>query len=201
LEWVKEALKLSHKEEKDFHHKIVKSFQLKLDELQTKIDKAYEDKLEGKIPEELWASKFRQWVDQKENLQIQLNAHQRANKSYYESGVKILELSNRAYELYEKQDVKEKQKLLKFLLSNSKMQGNTVDFVLKMPFCLIVKTKESENWLGWLDSSHYSLGLAMTKSASLAVPFGNYPPYSVGAPGCSNLRSHTHKTKKTALLS
>lgn len=158
LEWVKEALKLSHKEEKGFHQKIVKSFQLKIAELQSKIDKAYDDKLEGKIPEELWTSKFKQWSDQKENLQIQLNAHQRANKSYYESGVKLIELSNRAYELYEKQDVKEKQKLLKFLLSNSKMQGNTVDFELKMPFSLIVESKKSENWLGMVSQMRTKYG-------------------------------------------
>ena len=119
-------------------------------------DKAYEDKLEGKITKDLWVSKFKQWSDQKENLQIQLNAQQKANKSYYETGVRLIELSNRAYELYEKQNVKEKQKLLKFLLSNSKMQGNTVDFVLKMPFSLIVETKKSQNWLGWLDSNQRS---------------------------------------------
>ena len=139
-----------------FHQKMVKSFRTKINEIQAKIDKAYDDKLEGKITEELWASKFKQWSDQKENLQIKLNAQQKANKSYYETGVRLIELSNRAYELYEKQNVKEKQKLLKFLLSNSKMQGNTVDFVLKMPFSLIVESKKSKNWLGWLDSNQRS---------------------------------------------
>lgn len=69
---------------------------------------------------------------------------------------RLIELSNRAYELYEKQNVKEKQKLLKFLLSNSKMQGKSVDFVLKMPFSLIVETKKSKKWLGWLDSNQRS---------------------------------------------
>lgn len=107
--------------------------------------------MEGKITEELWVSKFKQWSDQKEKLQIKLNAQQKANKSYYETGVRLIELSNRAYELYEKQDVKEKQKLLKFLLLNSKMQGNMIDFVLKMPFSLIVETKKSKKWLGYLD--------------------------------------------------
>ena len=150
LDWVKEALKLSHQEEKAFHQKMVKSFQTKINELQSKIDKAYEDKLEGKITEDLWASKFKQWSDQKENLQIKLNAQQKANESYYETGVRLIELSNREYELYEKQNVKEKQKLLKFLLSNSKMQGKSIDFVLKMPFSLIVETKKSKNWLGTL---------------------------------------------------
>lgn len=48
LAWVKEALKLSHQEEKTFHQKMVKSFQTKINELQAKIDKAYDDKLEGK---------------------------------------------------------------------------------------------------------------------------------------------------------
>ena len=150
LDWVKEALKLSHQEEKAFHQKMVKSFQTKINELQSKIDKAYEDKLEGKITEDLWASKFKQWSDQKENLQIKLNAQQKANESYYETGVRLIELSNREYELYEQQNVKEKQKLLKFLLSNSKMQGKSIDFVLKMPFSLIVETKKSKNWLGTL---------------------------------------------------
>jgi hypothetical protein len=130
---------------------MVRSFQTKINELQSKIDKAYDDKLEGKITEDLWTNKFKQWSDQKENLQIKLNAQQKANKSYYESGVKLIELSNRAYELYEKQNMKEKQKLLKILLSNSKMQGNTVDFVLKMPFSLIVETKKSKHWLGTVE--------------------------------------------------
>jgi hypothetical protein len=145
LAWVKEALKLSHQEEKSFHQKMVKSFQTKINELQAKIDKAYDDKLEGKITEDLWVSKFKQWSDQKEKLQIKLNAQQKANKSYYETGVRLIELSNRAYELYEKQDVKEKQKLLKFLLSNSKIQGKSVDFVLKIPFILIVETKKRKS--------------------------------------------------------
>ena len=123
LEWLKDALKRSHKDEKEFHKKILQTIQLKIDVLQTKIDKAYEDKLDGKITEEFWQSKFKQWENQKANLLIQSNAHQKANKSYYESGIKLLELSNRAYELYEKQPVKEKQKLLNYLLSNSKMDG------------------------------------------------------------------------------
>ena len=37
LEWVKEALKLSHQEEKTFHQKIVKSFQTKINELPVSI--------------------------------------------------------------------------------------------------------------------------------------------------------------------
>ena len=117
LEWIKEALKLSHKEEKTFHQKMLTSFQTKINDLQSKIDKAYDDKLEGKIPEDLWTSKFKQWSNQKENLQIKLNAQQKA---------------------------KEKQTLLKFLLSNSKMQGNTVDFLLKMPFSLIAEYNKSK---------------------------------------------------------
>ncbi|MBD97323.1 hypothetical protein CL648_00780 [bacterium] len=30
------------------------------------------------------------------------------------------------------------------------MQGNTVDFVLKMPLSLLVKTKKNKNWLGFV---------------------------------------------------
>ena len=135
---------------------MVKSYQTKINDLQAKIDKAYDDKLEGKIPEDLWTTKFKQWSDQKQNLQIKLTAQQNANHSYYETGIKLIELSSRAYDLYQKQDIKEKQKLLKFLLSNFKLHGKTIEFELKMPFSLIADSKKSEDWLGWLDSNQRS---------------------------------------------
>ncbi|NDB03779.1 MAG: hypothetical protein EBY38_08985 [Flavobacteriaceae bacterium] len=53
LDWVKEALKLSHQEEKAFHQKMVKSFQTMINELQAKIDKAYDDKLDSVVTRHL----------------------------------------------------------------------------------------------------------------------------------------------------
>lgn len=108
LEWIKTALKASHQDEKEFHYKIVQSLQRQIAILQQKMDKAYEDKLEGTISESFWKSKFEQWSSEKDTLLTQLNAHQIANHSYFETGTKILELSNRAYQLYDKQPIKEK---------------------------------------------------------------------------------------------
>lgn len=67
--------------------------------------------------------------------------------AYFEIGIKILKLANKAHLLYEKQNAKEKRKLFKFLLLNSKMEGKNVSFELKMPFSLLVETKKNENWL------------------------------------------------------
>ena len=168
LVWISEALKSSHKDEKAFHQSMVKALQDKINLIQSKM--AYEDKLDGKISGSFWKTKFDQWNKEKDTALTQLSAHESANKSYFETGIKILELASKAHLLYETQTAKEKQKLLKFLLSNSKMAGENVRFELKMPFSLLVESKKSENWLGRKDSNPRMAG---PKPA--ALPLGDSP--------------------------
>jgi hypothetical protein len=45
--------------------------------------------------------------------------HQVANQNYLEEGVQLLELARRAHMLFERQEPREKRRLLNFVLSNS----------------------------------------------------------------------------------
>ena|SRR3569832_385618 len=52
VEWLTEALRLSHQEEKDYHDTILKNLQATYKKLQARIDQAYIDKLDGKVSHE-----------------------------------------------------------------------------------------------------------------------------------------------------
>ena len=58
------------------------------------------------------------WHDEQTLLKIAIDPYESANQFYMEDGIRLLDLANGAYELFQKQEPKEQRKLLNFLLSN-----------------------------------------------------------------------------------
>jgi len=148
LEWIKEALKASHVDEKAYHDEMIAKLTLQLKRFQQKLDQAYEDKLEGKIEEEFWSKKSEQWRKEQSGILSKITYHQNANKSYFDEGIKILELANKAYFLYQKQEVHEKRKLLNYILSNCQVIDGTLYPTYRKPFDILVEGNKTQNWGG-----------------------------------------------------
>ncbi len=66
-----------------------------------------------------------------------IEAHQSANQSYIEEGIKLLELAHRAHQLFESQPAIGKRKLLDFLLSNCRWHDGRLQAEYRQPFDLI----------------------------------------------------------------
>jgi hypothetical protein len=77
-----------------------------------------------------------------------LLAHQKSDTHYLTSARIVLELSNKAYDLFLKQDSSEKRKLVNILLSNSSFDGKTLEFNLRSPFDTVMECKKRANWGG-----------------------------------------------------
>ena len=54
MNWLMEALKESHQEEKRYHEAAIITLQTQYNKLQNRIDQAYTNKLDRKIPEDLF---------------------------------------------------------------------------------------------------------------------------------------------------
>ena len=65
-------------------------------QLQNRLDAMYVDKLDGKISQQYFERQSHLWRGEQSKLSAQIAAHQNANVSYIDSGVKILELTQRA---------------------------------------------------------------------------------------------------------
>lgn len=147
LEWIKDALKSNHAEERAYHEQSVAGLQKSLNIIENKIHQAYEDKLDGNITVVFWQSKMDEWTKEQDRLLSTIELHQKADRKYLETGISLLELASRASELYLKQNSQERKKMLKLVLSNSKLEGKNVVFAMRKPFDMIAQTNESENWL------------------------------------------------------
>jgi len=113
----------------------------------------YIDKLDGKISEEFYEEKARQWQEEQTNILATIQRHQDANSNYFAQGIHILELAQKAYSLYIKQKPAEKRRLLNFVLSNCTLNDGTLCPTYKKPFDLIAKGLTRSNWLPGQDSN------------------------------------------------
>ena len=141
--WVTKALRESHADEKRAHDEAVARLQAEHTKLQNRIDAMYVDKLDGKIDANFFERKAGEWRADQERLLGMIEEHQAANRTYLDDGVRLLELAQRGYRLFQKQDPGEKRRLLNFVLSNCTWKDGTLSASFRQPFDLIANAAAS----------------------------------------------------------
>jgi DNA invertase Pin-like site-specific DNA recombinase len=173
LEWVREALDASHSDERREHEDAIKRFRAEYDRLQNRIHAMYVDKLDEKVDGVFFERMSREWRAEQDRCLREIGRHQAADRSYLGEGVRILELARNAQQLFEKQEPREKRRLLNFLVSNCSWKGRELTTVLCQPFDLLAETTavaeraacdgrrnltKSEIWLPGPDSNQRPTG-------------------------------------------
>ena len=102
-EWLKKKLKESHSEEIQFREQQLRNLNNTLIQVRSRIDKIYDDKLDNVIDEETYHRKREQFLTEKADIETQINRHSLADDKYIDFGNLILDVANRASEIYEVQ--------------------------------------------------------------------------------------------------
>lgn len=140
LEWVKQALRESHaavlQEQTESIERLI-SLERKL---QARVDAMYIDKLDGRITSDFFDNKCAEWRAEQQACLVQIQNLRSTDKSYIEDGVRILELSQNARKLFDKQNSAEKRRLLDFVVSNSTWKDGKLSVTYRQPFDLIAET-------------------------------------------------------------
>src|SRR5262249_6192739 len=68
--------------------------------LRAKLDRAYDDRLSGRISDELWSAKSAELENELQRVRGEMASHERASHDYEATGLQILELAQSAYSLY-----------------------------------------------------------------------------------------------------
>ena len=152
------GLRESYRDKVEYHNNCVKQLERQVKTLQDRIDQAYLDKLDQKISENFWQSQTAKWLHEKEELTLKLLAHQKADTNYLQNANLILELAKKAADLFKKQNIEQKRKMIRLLVSNSTYQGGKLDLTLYSPFEAMMKGRESGNWLPESDSNQRPSG-------------------------------------------
>ena len=117
--------------------------------LYTRMDATYLDKLDGKISEEFWQRKQRDW--QAEELRIQSLVSGPGEDQTGERLLnmqRILELAQNAHSLYLTRKPSEQAELLKNVLLNCNIDAVSLYPTYRKPFDLIFNRTQNEEWSG-----------------------------------------------------
>lgn len=137
--YVVAALKKSLEEKRGFSDVAYQGMVLEKGKIKNRLDKMYEDRLDGRITEDYYDQKFVEYTDKMNKLDAEIAKHDRADINYYEFGLRTLELARNAEKLLHSATREEKQEFLHYLLSNSTLKAGMPDFRLKKPFFEIAK--------------------------------------------------------------
>ena len=127
--------------------------QHRLTSVQHRLDRAYQDKLDGKITEEFWTRKSEEWQGEEQQIRSAIQALEPGKPERMLDAVRILELANKAYSLYLRQSAAEKAKLLKIVLSNCSIDATNLYPTYRKPFDLIFMRAKNEEWRARRDSN------------------------------------------------
>jgi site-specific DNA recombinase len=117
------------------------------------MDQAYQDKLDGRINEEFWMRKSAEWQAEESQIRASMRGLEVASPERLLDAARILELANKAYFLYVKQNHAEKAKLLKMVLSNCGIDAVSIYPTYRKPFDLIFQRVKTEEWRALRDSN------------------------------------------------
>jgi Recombinase zinc beta ribbon domain/Recombinase len=123
----------------------------RLSAVRRRMDQGYQDKLDGKIPEEFWERKMSEWSAEEQRIQMAISGLQQSPAERVLSAKRILELANKAYSLYLRQNPAEQAKLLRLVLLNCTIDAVNIYPAYRKPFDLIFQRTRNEEWSGRLD--------------------------------------------------
>jgi hypothetical protein len=127
----------------------ITSTQQRLSALRTRMDQAYQDKLDGKLDEQMWTRKIRDWREQEIELDATLHRLQiPITAENVLTTQRTLELANRAYSLYFTRNHAERGQLLKSVLLNCATEGINLTPTYRKPFDLIFQRAKMKNGRG-----------------------------------------------------
>jgi len=139
-----------------------------LSTLRARMDAAYCDKLDGKIPEEFWQRKQAEWQAEELRITSCLEGLKEPSKENTLADVRrILELTQNSYSQYLTQKPAEQAELLKTVLLNCSIDGVSLYPTYRNPFDLIAKRAKNEEWSGRADLNCRPLAPQASSSTSL----------------------------------
>jgi site-specific DNA recombinase len=126
----------------------------RLTSIRNRMDSAYIDKLDGKIPVDFWERKMTEWRAEEQQVKLALDGLANSeNTDRALDAQRVFELANKAYLLYFSQDSTEKAKLLRMMCSNFSVDAVSATPAYRYPFNLIFERAKLEEWSGREDSN------------------------------------------------
>ncbi len=139
VEWIKQALSDSHTDEISYSSSVRSNLNSRYQIAQKRLEAIYDDKIDAKISEEFYKKKYEQYTKEKDEALAELKKLDTAGNNYYELGASIIDLAQRAREIYlhPKRTVADKRLLMTLIFSKLVLTNGDLDIGYSKAFELL----------------------------------------------------------------
>ncbi len=148
LEQIVTTFDTVHKDKIEFHNNQFEKLTKEQKTISKMLDNLYLDKLKGRITESEYDRFYQSLRGQITDINTSLERLQEAEDNYYITAKYLLDLSNRAFELFQRSEVEEKRILIKLVLQNLQIKGENIVWEAHKPFDLILNCTDRILWRG-----------------------------------------------------
>lgn len=148
VEEIQQTLNTVQEDKIEFAEKQFQKLTQEQKSINNMIENLYMDKLKGSITESAYDTFYQKLRTKLEDVSMRLEQLQEADEEFYITSRYILELVNRAHELFESSEVEERRLLIKLVLQNIKLVDEKIVWELHKPFDLLVKSGDCLLWRG-----------------------------------------------------
>jgi len=151
LEWLGAAVLSSDRTEQAARAQTIKKLQTRWEQIQSRIETMYLDKLDGRITEEFFNKHSDSWRREQNGLLGKIRDIQNAKPAPLDQAIDTLRLTSRASELFLEQPAAEQRRLLQVVVEKSAWQDGGLRTTLFEPFAILRHSnqescrKEKEN--------------------------------------------------------
>lgn len=135
--WIEKAMKLKYESKISFHNSSITSLKSQQKIINNRLENMYIDKIDNKITSEFYDNKFKEFKEELNQIEANLQKHNSESINYQELGSKIFELSQRSDEIYKKSKNNENKRILinlifesLYLINNKLVADHSVAFKL-----------------------------------------------------------------------
>lgn len=152
-DFVRSELSKSIEDEVKSREQNISTTEAEIKKYDIRIERVYEDYIDGKIPEDLYNKKFAQYTESKRVLVKSRKKFELVGKDRFSDMTYLLDLSRNAKKLFEKGSFDQKRELIKMVGSNLELRDKELRWELKKPYDCIAFCNKTGNWLPGRDSN------------------------------------------------
>lgn len=147
LDFIIERLKVRHEGDAAHRREVLGRLRAEMSRLEGKMEKAYNDRLDGTISDDWWKVKSTEWRATIHDTEAAIDRIAKGDAGEFDLGVDLLQLASEATDLFRVRSPDEKRRFLGIMASNFRVDGKSIVPTYKKPFDLLAKGLDCQNWL------------------------------------------------------
>jgi DNA invertase Pin-like site-specific DNA recombinase len=153
-ELLTEAIRQSHKKEKELHRTGIKEWQIMYNTAESKLNRLFELFYNSLITQEEFGERKEEILAEKEKAKEHLETHGQAQKSWLNYSEKLIITTNHAYKVFKEGKPEEVKMLLQAIGKSYVLKDDILTFQFKEPFNFVARLNVSKSynktdWLRW----------------------------------------------------